>query len=97
MPRVVDITLGGSITSWVEIRDDQNELIDPAALSLRRMRPNGSEEAVVSIAGLVRTGVGKYEYTWVPSIEGAWAVRWEATNPTRAIEANFNVDPSQFS
>jgi hypothetical protein len=91
--------VGGSITLDIKFKDAASAYIDPETVTLRIVKPDGSEIAYVFDDGLGigRTSTGIYYSTITPGLGGRHHYRWETTNPITVKEGNFIVQRSEFS
>jgi hypothetical protein len=79
------------------VRDVVGALADPGALTLKVLRPDGTELVLTyAAAQIARDSVGVFHYDLLLSSSFAWRLRAESAGPTAATEAEVPVSDSPF-
>ncbi len=92
--------VGAKPKVYAVFRDEDNELIDPTAVSFIFRNPAGDTTTYVfnTNVELVRDSTGKYHVEINANAAGFWHYRYESTGDGQAaFEGRFAVDRSNFS
>ena len=81
----------------VVIKNSSGTYTDPTTLQVTIKQPDGTELQADLVAGLTKTGTGKYYYEFPITQSGTHYYRWVSTgNATGATEGEFEVNTSEF-
>lgn len=81
----------------VAIKGPTGSYADPTTLQVTVKQPDGAELQGDLIAGLVKTGTGRYYFEFPVTQSGTHYYRWVSTgSATGATEGEFEVNTSEF-
>lgn len=91
--------IGDQVRLSVVFTDANDTAVDPTLITVRYIKPGGSEIAVDydGLTAVVRDGAGAYSLDLVTDTAGVWRYRWESSGTvTAAVEGRFEVRRSMF-
>jgi hypothetical protein len=85
--------IGAVVTLTTEVRDYNDDLVDPAGITLTVMLPDGTTVGPFSAPEVVPDSLGAYHYDFATAGRpaGRYIARWVSTNPTGVDEESFDV------
>ncbi|MEU8270830.1 hypothetical protein AB0B89_27190 [Sphaerisporangium sp. NPDC049002] len=83
--------IGAVVTLTTEVRNSADVLVDPAAVSLTILLPDGTTVGPFISPAVVRDSVGAYYYDFATTAAGRHIARWVSTTPTGVDEESFDV------
>ncbi|GII89627.1 hypothetical protein Ssi03_76170 [Sphaerisporangium siamense] len=83
--------VGAVVTLTTEVRDFADQLVDPAAITLTVLLPDGTTAGPFTAPQVVRDSAGAYHYDFATTVPGRHIARWVSTTPTGVDEESFDV------
>lgn len=91
------LDIGDLARVGVNIQNSSGTYLDPSALQITVKQPDGTELQANLVAGLVKTGTGRYYFEFQITQSGTHYYRWVSTGTvTAASEGEFEVNTSEF-